>query len=444
MASKTKRDGKTHKKKSEEINTSKVNNATTLTEEKSGLAESWKAFIKWAIFGAITGVVVGLVGIFVVKGIGLATSFRKEHSWIIFLMPVAGLLSVFLYRINKKEKDTGTNAVLGAIRNQNKIYLRTAPLIITSTILTHLVGGSAGREGAALQFGGALGEGLGRLFKFNEKDRTIIIMCGVSAAFSAVFGVPIGAVVFPIEVVSVGIMYYSALVPCTISSMVAHEIARFFGLGAEAYPLEYFGHPTVKSILVTVVLSILCGFISSVFCEALHNTHSILEKKIPNQYIRVLVGSAALIVLTLIFGTDYNGAGTEVIERALTGGLVVPWAFLVKMIFTVITLSIGFKGGEIVPSFFIGATLGALVGSSLGFNPELCASIGMIGVFCGVTNTPIASLIIACELFGFEYAEYYLIAVGITYLISGYKSLYSSQKIVYAKTEPTFVNKEAE
>ena len=349
-----------------------------------------------------------------------------------------------LSKCTGREKDSGTNAVLSAIRNQNQIHFRTAPLIIISTILTHLVGGSSGREGAALQFGGSLGESISKVLRFNEKDKTTLIMCGMSAAFSAVFGLPLSAVIFPIEVVSVGIMYYSALVPCTVAALVAHEVALFCGVQAVPYKLPDVGSVTVKGVIVTVVLAILCAVISMVFCQLLHSTQHLLEKTIRNKFIRIIAGSIVLIGLTMIFGTDYNGIGGNVILNAVEKGEAVPWAFILKMVFTVITLSIGFKGGEIVPSFFIGATFGAVVGHIAGFSPELCASLGLVGVFCGVTNCPLASLMIACEMFTFERAEYYLIVVGITYLISGYKSLYSSQKIVYSKTEPTFVNKETE
>lgn len=417
---------------------------TTVVEEGRNITLYFKTLIKWMVFATVTGIVVGLVGVFVVKGIDYATSLRKSYTWITYLMPVGGLLAVFIYKINKREKDSGTNAVLGAIRNQNTIQLRTTPLIIIATIITHLVGGSAGREGAALQFGGSLGEWLGKIFRFNEKDRTLIIMCGMSAAFSAVFGVPIAAALFPMEVVSIGIMYYSALVPCTISSLVAHEVAVLCGVKGEVYLTPIIDKSVPYTVFVIVILAILCGFLSAFFCQALHSAHHFFETKIPNQYIRVLVGGVALVLLTLIFGHDYNGVGSDVILRAVEDGEAVPWAFIIKLIFTVITLGVGFKGGEIVPSFFIGATFGALFGSVLGLSPTLCAAIGMICVFCGVTNCPITSFVIACELFSFDRALYFLIAVGITYLISGYKSLYKAQKIMYSKTEPRYINKDTE
>ncbi|MCR5803339.1 MAG: chloride channel protein [Clostridia bacterium] len=411
-------------------------------KEGKTLLTGFISLAKWLILASFTGVIVGLVGVLMVKGIDLATNLRNDYPFILYFMPVAGLICVFLYQIAGKDKDSGTNVVLEAIRSKEQIKFRTAPLIIISTILTHLVGGSSGREGAALQFGGSLGESISRVFRFKEKDRVTLIMCGMSAAFSAVFGVPLAAVLFPMEVASVGVMYYSALVPCVVSSLVAHEVALLCGVTAHQYVLPDIGSFTIKGVIVTVVLAVLSALLSIVFCQALHSTHHGLDKLIKNKYLRVLLGSAVLIGLTLIFGTDYNGVGGSVIVKAVESGEAVPYAFILKIIFTVITLSIGFKGGEIVPSFFVGATFGAAFGHLVGFSPEFCASLGLVGVFCGVTNCPLASLIIACEMFSFTKAPYYLIVVAITYLISGYKSIYTSQKIMYSKTEPTFLGKD--
>lgn len=413
-------------------------------KEGKTLLTGFISLAKWLVLASFTGVIVGLVGVLMVKGIDFATNLRIEHPFILYFMPVAGLACVFLYQIAGKDKDSGTNVVLEAIRSKEQIKFRTAPLIIISTILTHLVGGSSGREGAALQFGGSLGESISRVFRFKEKDRITLIMCGMSAAFSAVFGVPLAAVFFPMEVASVGVMYYSALVPCVVSSLVAHEVALFCGVNAHQYILPDIGSFTIKGVIVTVILAVLSALLSIVFCQALHSTHHGLDKLIKNKYLRVLIGSAVLIGLTLIFGTDYNGVGGSVIVRAVETGEAVPYAFILKIVFTVITLSIGFKGGEIVPSFFVGATFGAAFGHLVGFSPEFCASLGLVGVFCGVTNCPLASLIIACEMFSFTKAPYYLIVVAITYLISGYKSIYTSQKIMYSKTEPTFLNRDSE
>lgn len=416
----------------------------TVKKEAVELTKRLVVLFKWVAFSLICGIVVGFVSVLVVKSINYVTTYRNDNFWTIFSLPIVGVIIVFLYKVTGREKDSGTNMVLNAIRSQNTIHLRTTPLIIISTILTHFAGGSSGREGAALQFGGSLGESIGRLFGFNSKDRTIIIMCGMSAAFSAVFGVPLAAVIFPMEVVSVGIMYYSALVPCTVASLAARQVAVLCGVTSSSYNTPSISSGlSVKGVGVVFLLSICCAVVSIVFCQLLHFVQKYAEKNISNAYIRIAIGGAVVIILTLIFGTDYNGMGGEIITKAVEQGTCYPAAFLLKIVFTVFTLSFGFKGGEIVPSFFVGATFGCFFGLLLGFDPALCAAIGMIAVFCGVTNCPLTSLFIACELFGFDGCEYYLLAVGITYVISGYFSLYNSQKIVYSKTEPTFIDRKA-
>lgn len=408
--------------------------------ETGELTKRLFVLLKWIMFALITGTTVGAVGSFVVKAINFVTEFRTEHSWVICFLPIAGVIIVFLYKALGREDDAGTNSVLSAIRSQSTIHLRTTPLIIISTILTHLTGGSVGREGAALQFGGSIGEGIGNLFHFNEKDRTIIIMCGMSAAFSAVFGVPTAAVIFPMEVASVGILHYSALLPCSISSFAAHEVAKMFGLSAAHYTIPVIESASIKGVFLISVLAAMCSVISIFFCETLHKTQGFLEKKLPNRYIRIIFGAAVVLMFTSFLGTDYNGLGSEVILTAVESGFANPFAFIIKIFMTAVTLGCGYKGGEIVPSFFIGATFGAIFGMAMGFSPEMCAALGMISVFCGVTNCPLASFLIGCDLFGFNQANYYLLVVGITYILSGYYSLYNSQKFIYSKTEPTFIN----
>lgn len=394
---------------------------------RSGIFKRLFELVKWVLFASITGVVAGLVGVALVKSISFVGAIREANWWVVLLMPLVGMLIVWLYRICGRDSDSGTNAVLAAVRNKEEIHLRTTVLIWISTVLTQFVGGSAGREGAALQFGGSLGEALGKLFKLDSKAKSVMIMSGMSAAFSAVFGVPLAAIVFPMEVVSVGIMRYSALVPCTIASMVAHEIALLFGVGHEAYLL-----PTDVSFgLVGYAALALCALLGSVvsilFIRALHYGETLLEKHVQNSYLRIFVGGVVLVVLTMIFGTDYNGLGSAIITEAINLGKATPYAFLLKMVFTIITISVGFRGGEIVPTFFIGATLGATIGAVLGFEPGLCAAFGMIAVFCGATNCPLASLLIACELCGFEYALYFMVIIAITYMVSGSSSLYKTQ-----------------
>lgn len=400
-----------------------------------------KTSIKWVIFSILAGVVVGSVGTLFYFGMTLVTLLREKNPWLIFLLPIGGLLIVGSYRLLHNEKDTGTNLVLSAIHSNDELPLRMAPLIFISTLITHLFGGSVGREGAALQLGGSIGNGLGRLFRFDEKDKHVMIMCGMSAAFSALFGTPMAAAIFSMEVVTVGIMHYSALVPCVISSLVAFGFAQSFGVGQELFLLGKVPSFTITSAVTVSGLAILCALVSIFFCVVLHQTEHLYKRFFKNPYARVFTGGCIIIVLTLLVGSQtYNGAGMNVIERCIEG-TVVPEAFLLKIIFTALTIGAGFKGGEIVPSFFIGAAFGCLFGNLIGFSPSLCAAIGMTSVFCGVTNCPITSLLISFELFGYEGMPYFLLAIAFSYMLSGYFGLYSSQKIMYSKYKTNYINK---
>ena len=331
--------------------------------------------------------------------------------------------------------------VISAIHSNDELPLRMAPLIFTSTLITHLFGGSAGREGAALQIGGSIGNALGKLFHFDQNEKRIMIMCGMSATFSALFGTPMAAVILPMEIISVGIMHYSALVPCVISSLVAHGIARSFGVPGELFLLHNIPTFNLVNAIKISVLAILCGLLSMAFCILLHKCDGLYKKWFKNPYLRIFVGGCAVVVLTLLVGTQfYNGSGSNIIEQAIEGSIR-PETFLLKMLFTALTLGAGFKGGEIVPSFSTGASFGCLFGSLLGFSPSLCAAAGMAAVFCGVTNCPISSLLISFELFGYNGMPYFLLAISFSYMLSGYFGLYHSQKIVYSKYKTNFINR---
>ncbi len=393
-------------------------------------------FIKWVVVSGVIGVVVGLTGTAFSYGMKIVTDFRMDYPQVILGLPFAGLVIVLLYHLAHRDRDKGTNSVLSAIRSEEELSIVMAPLIFVSTILTHLFGGSAGREGAALQLGGSIGNGFGQLFHMKKSDRHVMIMCGMSACFSALFGTPLAAAIFSMEVVNVGIMYYSALVPCVFSALIAAGVAKMLGVGSESMAILEIPEFTPVTGGKTVLLVILCAMISVLFCVALHLAAKKGKKWIPNPYLRIAAAGVVIVVLTaLVRSTDYLGAGMQVIEHSVEFGEVRPEAFLLKILFTAITLGAGFKGGEIVPSFFVGATFGCAIGGLLGFSPSLCAAVGMIAVFCGVTNSPITSLLIALEMFGMEAAPYFLIGVAVSYMLSGYHSLYNTQRIVYSKFE---------
>ncbi len=400
--------------------------------------------VKWVVFAIISGIVVGAVGTLFYFCMAYVTASRARYPWLIWLLPFGGLLIVGAYHLLHDEKDSGTNLVLSSIHSGDELPVRMAPLIFVSTLITHLLGGSAGREGAALQLGGSIGNEIGKLFRFNEKDKHIMTMCGMSAAFSALFGTPMAAAIFSMEVVSVGIMHYSALVPCVIASLIAHSIASRFGAQAELFLLGEIPAFTISSAVKITVLAALCALISILFCILLHQSEHLYHKFFSNPYIRIFAGGCIVIVLTLLVGSQtYNGSGIALIEPAMEGEA--RWEiFLLKMLFTAATLGAGFKGGEIVPSFCIGGPFGCLFGSLLGFSPSLCTAVGMTAVFCGVTNCPITSLLISFELFGYEGMPYFLLTVAFSYMLSGYYGLYHSQKIMYSKFKANYINKKAE
>ena len=403
-----------------------------------------KISTKWVVFSIISGVVVGSVGTVFYFSMSFVTNLRNNYPWLIYLLPIGGLAIVGAYHLMHDENDTGTNLVLSAIHSGDHLPLRMAPLIFISTLITHLFGGSAGREGAALQLGGSIGNGIGRLFRFDEKDKHIMIMCGMSAAFSALFGTPMAAAIFSMEVVSVGIMHYSALVPCVISSLIAHGIATSAGASTETFIIEEMPIFNVGTAIRVSLLAILCALVSIVFCVMLHQAEHLYKKYFKNPFIRIFFGGCLIIVLTICVGDQrYNGTGIDIIERCFEGN-VRPEAFFMKMLFTALTLGAGFKGGEIVPSFFTGAAFGCLFGNLTGFSSTLCSAIGMTAVFCGVTNCPITSLLISFELFGYEGMPYFLLAVAFSYMLSGYFGLYHSQKIMYSKFKTNYINKKTE
>lgn len=394
--------------------------------------------VKWLAMGLISGTIVGLVGTAFAFSLEAVNGFRASHPYIMFGLPLAGLLIVFLYRITKNTDDTGTNMVIASIHSSTRVSHKMAPLIFISTVLTHLFGGSAGREGAALQLGGGITNFLCDIpfLRFTENDHRVNIMCGMSAGFAALFGTPMAAAIFSLEVISVGIMHYSALVPCVLSAFTAYFISTGFGVHPEAFAVAFVPAFTPIKMLIFVFYGGILGSISVLFITVLHEAEHFYAKTFKNPYVRIFAAGCFVVVLTLILGTNrYLGSGIGIIEHIFEENAPAPFeTFLLKMVFTALTLGAGFKGGEIVPSFCVGAAFGSLCAAFLGVPVTLAAACGMLGVFCGVTNCPITSLLIGFEMFGFEGMPFYLITVATSYMLSGYHSLYSTQRIVYSKT----------
>ncbi|MBQ1397720.1 MAG: chloride channel protein [Clostridia bacterium] len=405
----------------------------------------FRTFVKWCLCAVLIGAVVGCVGTLFHYLIKLsAETFALSHFRMVWLLPLVGVVIVASYKCCGMDNDKGTNMILVSVRSEEKPPIFTAPLIFLSTVLTHLAGGSAGREGAAIQMGGGIGYQVGRLLRLDEKDQKLIIMCGMSAAFSALFGTPVTAAIFSMEVISVGAMYYSALVPSVISALVGYCIAIRLGVEKTFFELSFIPSITIPSVVRVTVLAVLCGLLSIVFCIVMHGTGKLLKKAYPNKYIKILLCSALLINLTYLVGNaDYNGAGMALINDAVLSGHTLPQAFALKLLFTAITLGAGFRGGEIVPSFVVGATFGCLVAPVLGISGSFAAAVGMIAVFCGVTNCPITSIILSVEMFGPKGLIFFAVAVATSYMLSGYYGLYMGQKILYSKDKAEFINTSA-
>jgi H+/Cl- antiporter ClcA len=396
--------------------------------------------MKWILFGGLIGVIVGAIASFFAMAIVQATAYRQANGWLICLLPLVGLLIVFLYQKTSSDRPRDTNRVITAIREREHIPFSMAPLIIVSTVLTHLFGGSVGREGAALQVGGSIADFIGKIFHFHKLERRRVIMCGMSAAFSALFGTPLAAAILSMEISTVGIMYYAALVPCMVSALTAHYVAGLLGVSETILTLHSAAVTTdLSTAIVILVFAALCAPVSSLFCTIMHKTKQFLTRRIPNPYLRVVICGVVIILMTILVGDQtYNGTGADIIASCINDPTftIASYAFLLKMVFTAITLGGGFQGGEIVPSLFIGATFGHTFATLTGGNLSLYSAIGMACVFCGVTNCPIASLLISCEMFGFEGSTLYLLAIAITYLFSGNYGLYSAQHILDSKFDP--------
>ena len=411
-------------------------------ETIQALRQNIHYFLKWTFISVISGVTIGLAGTLFGLGIQKATAFWKSHSGTLYLLPLVGLLIVWLYRFAHEEKNRGTDMVLDSISSTEEVTPATAPLI--STLLSHLATASVGREGAALQLGGSLGNLIGKAFRLDEKDRKIAIMCGMSAGFSSIFGTPLAAAVFAMEVISIGVMYYAALVPCVFSAFVGVSVAKFLGLAPEHYEIGLVPEFGASSALLTVLIGILCACVGIFLCVSLHQCGHAYRKIFPNPYIRVLAGSAIFIVLTLLFPARlYNGSGAQIIEMVFEGEKIPVYAFLMKILFTGVALGAGFKGGESVPTLTVGAAFGYLMSLVTGLPVGLCASVGMACLFVSVTNCPVSTMFMAFELFGFAAMPYYAIAVAVCFTLSGYYGLYHSQKFVYSKIRTEFINRKS-
>ena len=378
-------------------------------------------------YAAVIGVSVGLVGTAFDRCLEFATEFRTGHHWLIYLMPLTAPLIVFIYHRAGVPHPRGTNRIILAAKGDKEgVALRAVPLIFVATVISHLSGASVGREGAALQLGGAMASFVGRKIHLSHMDRGTIIQCGMAAGFSALFGAPLAAAVFALEIVSSEI-HYTAIFPVLLSSLISWTISSRLGSKGTHFIVSGSLELGIWPILKVIVFGVIIAGVSILFIELLHRCGGAVSKHLPNQYVRALIFSAAALLVSVCFPSgDYNGAGIGVIERALAGEAI-PYAFLVKIVLTLLSIFAGFKGGLIVPSFFVGATFGCVIAPLLGLPTGFAAGLGMVGFFCSVTNCPIAAIVLGYEMFGGDGLMLVALCCSIAYMMSGKYSLYEAQ-----------------
>ena len=390
-------------------------------------------FLKWGLFGLLMGALGGLLGAGFHHALHFVTHLRAEHNWLIFLLPVGGLLSVAIYHVFRQQSNRGTNEIISAVLEGKEVSPLVAPTIFLATATTHLFGGSAGREGAALQIGGSAASILAKALKLNSHDRRVLIMTGMSAVFAGLFGTPLTAVLFCMEFVSVGTLFSPALLPGYLAAYTASRVSGALGVHAEGLLLETAAAVTLGNVWRFAILAVLVSLIGILMCWVFHKAEHLAAHAVKNPWLRIALGGAVIMGLTLLVGDHrYNGAGMDMALGAVAGNA--QWFdFLLKMLFTAVTLAAGFKGGEIVPTFCIGATFGCVVGGLLGLDAGICGALGLIGLFCCATNSPFASIVLSIEMFGSANMHLFALVCVVCFVLSGQGGLYSSQMHIFHK-----------
>ncbi|ENN89822.1 putative chloride channel protein [Rhizobium freirei PRF 81] len=412
--------------------------------------QQFRSLFKWILLVVPMAVVVGSLCALFLWSLDKATAARFDHPWLIFLMPAAGFLMVLVYQHFGRGSEGGNNLIVDQIHESGSgVPLRMAPFILVSTVLTHLVGGSAGREGTAVQLGGSIASAFAKLFRLSHAEIRILLMAGIAAGFGAVFGTPIAGAVFALEVLTIGRMQYEALIPSLAAAIAADWACHAWGIEHIQYQIGYLAGTPASSfhldallLLKVGIAGVLFGLMARSFSEVSHRASAAFKRLCAYAPLRPVIASAILIGLVYLLGTrEYLGLGVwspnpgdTTILGFFDPAHVDYWSWFWKAVFTIVTLSAGFKGGEVTPLFFIGAALGNVLAAILGAPADLFAALGFVAVFAGATNTPLACMIMGIELFGATHTVYLAVACFLAYICSGHTSIYLSQRLGIAKT----------
>jgi len=411
---------------------------------KKKLGEATIIFIsvvKWSVIAAIAGILVGVVVTFFLKIISWSLHLTTRFPHYYIFLPVAFFISSILTKyISPEAEGHGTEKVIEAVHKYSgKIKANVIPVKLFTTVLTIAFGGSVGKEGPSGQIGGGVTSLISDLLKLDDTDRRKLVICGISAGFASVFGTPIAGAIFGVEVLFVGGILYEVLLPSIISSIMAYYVSYTLGVTHICFNIEFASSFNIILVIKIIIGGILFGLVSFLLIELMELAKYISSKIKIWSPLKGFIGGSVLIVLTIVFSSRYLGLGLDTINDALTGKDIVWYAFIIKMIFTAITLNFGGSGGVITPIFFIGASSGAIFANLLQVDNVKLAAIGFVSVLAGATNTPIASCILAIELFGIEIASYAALSTIVSFYITGHRSIYPSQILKIRKSESVYV-----
>jgi H+/Cl- antiporter ClcA len=384
---------------------------------------------QWLALGAVVGGICGAASALFLWLLERATTYRGDHEAIVYALPLAGLAIGWIYERLGQSIKGGNNLVIDTIHDDGpEIPLRMAPMVLAGTVLTHVFGGSAGREGTAVQMGASLTDWVSHRLRVDRRVRRQLLAAGVAGGFGSVFGTPIAGVVFGLEFVVLGRVEYDALVPALVSSILGDLTTRALGIVHTHYPAATSLPLTPLLVLKWMVFAVAVAATTAAFIELTHFLKKRGEALVPRLPLRMLIGGVAIVGLWKLVGTsDYLGLGVPTIVRAFEDASLPPYAFALKLLFTAITLGAGFLGGEVTPLFFVGAALGNALAGPLGIPVEIGAGVGLAAVFGAASKTPIALSIMAIELLGAPIAPHVVIVCVLAYWLSGRRSIYSAQ-----------------